>query len=156
MQFLRRGPNLDAANTGNAGGLTRGRGGSRLGSQPQPCLTPMDTMPPPVAPVTEDKTVAILSYLTLIGFIVAVVLHTNKKTRLGAYHLRQTLGFVVAGFAVGVISMVPFIGWLVALVAMPLFLVLWLLGLIAAINGQLKPVPLIGDHFQKWFANTFD
>ena len=37
--------------------------------------------PPPVAAVSEDKTVAILSYLTLIGFIAAIIIHSNKKTQ---------------------------------------------------------------------------
>ncbi|HET7537816.1 MAG TPA: hypothetical protein VFJ90_15260, partial [Candidatus Didemnitutus sp.] len=57
--------------------------------------------PPPAAAATEDKTVAILSYITLIGFIIALVMHGSNKTKLGAYHLRQTLGFVISGFAIG-------------------------------------------------------
>ena len=48
--------------------------------------------PPPAAPVKEDSTVAILSYITIIGFIVAIILHGNKKTSLGSFHLRQALG----------------------------------------------------------------
>ena len=43
----------------------------------------------------EDKMVAIVAYLTLIGFIVAIIIHMNKKTKLGAFHLRQMLGFVL-------------------------------------------------------------
>jgi uncharacterized membrane protein len=30
--------------------------------------------------------------------------------------------------------------------------VFWILGLISAINGQEKPIPVVGDLFQKWFA----
>ncbi len=40
----------------------------------------------------EDKTVAIVAYLTLIGFIIAIILNGQKKTALGAFHLRQMLG----------------------------------------------------------------
>lgn len=115
--------------------------------------------PPPAAAVatsTEDKTVAILSYITLIGFIIALVMHGSNKTKLGAYHLRQTLGFVVTGFAVGFIMIIPILGWLIALIAWPVFLVLWIMGIISAVNGQMKPVPLIGEHYQKWFANSFN
>ena len=120
--------------------------------------TPPPAPPPPPAAIatsTEDKTVAIISYLTLIGFIIALILHSSKKTSLGAYHLRQTLGFVVTGFAVGFICVIPILGWLIAIVALPVFFVLWIMGLISAVNGQLKPVPLIGEYYQKWFANTF-
>jgi hypothetical protein len=49
----------------------------------------MDTPPPATtAPAAEDRTVAIVSYLTLIGFVVAILLHSSKKTQLGAFHLR--------------------------------------------------------------------
>jgi uncharacterized membrane protein len=120
----------------------------------------MDTNPPPAAAApaaveSEDKTVAIVSYLTIIGFIIALILHGNKKTKLGAYHLRQTLGFVVTGFAIGVVAMIPILGWLIALISMPVFFVFWIMGLVAAASGQMKPVPLIGEYYQKWFANAF-
>lgn len=120
----------------------------------------MDT-PPPVAPAPapssgEDKTVAIVSYLTIIGFIIALIMHGQKKTTLGGYHLRQTLGFVVVGFGIGIVGAIPILGWLVALIAIPVLLVLWIMGLISAIQGQMKPAPILGEHFQKWFANTFN
>jgi len=112
---------------------------------------------PSTAP--EDRTVAILSYLTIIGFIVALVLHSSKKTSLGAFHLRQTLGLIVSGLVLGVCGMIlviiPFLGWLAVCAAWLGFFVLWLMGLIAAACGQQKPVPVLGEHFQKWFAGAF-
>lgn len=131
-------------------------------------LPPMEnTPPPPIAsqPVetSEDKTVAIVAYLTIIGFIIALIMHGNKKTRLGAFHLRQALGLVLATVAIGlsvtVLGWVPLVGWLLVLLAPVLWLglfVLWVLGLIAAINGQFKPMPLLGEYFHRWFATTFD
>jgi uncharacterized membrane protein len=118
---------------------------------------------PPVAPVTEDRTVAILAYITIIGFIIAIVMHGSKKTPLGSFHLRQVLGLVVTGLALWlpgvIISMVPFVNFLMLIlwpaIGISLF-VLWLLGLIAAANGQQKPVPVLGEHYQKWFANAFN
>ncbi len=40
------------------------------------------------------KTVAILSYCTLIGFIIALVLNGEQKNKseLGVFHIRQALG----------------------------------------------------------------
>lgn len=122
--------------------------------------TPPASSEPAATAVAEDKTVAILSYLTLIGFIVAIVLHGSKKTNLGAFHLRQTLGLLIAGIVFGfggvIIAMIPVLGW----IAVPLiwigFFVLWLMGLIAAATGQMKPVPVLGDKFQVWFGKTFE
>ena len=118
------------------------------------------TTPPPVASGTEDKTVAILSYLTLLGFIIAIVLHSSKKTRLGAFHLRQTLGLFIMAIGLFVcqfiLMFIPFLGWLASFALWISFLVLWVMGLIAAINGELKPIPVVGPMFQKWFGTTFD
>lgn len=119
----------------------------------------MSTTPETPPPATEDRTVAILSYLTIIGFIVALVLHSNKKTALGGYHLRQCLGMIVTAIALSIGGMVlmfiPIIGWLTVMAAWIGFLVLWVMGLIAAASGQQKPVPVLGAYYQKWFANAF-
>jgi len=127
----------------------------------------MDTVPSatPVTPATtssEDKTVAIVAYLTLIGFIIAIVLHGQKKTQLGAYHLRQMLGLFVTSvglwIALFIIAMIPVIGWIISLCGIVVWIglfVLWLLGFIAAASGQIKPVPVLGEQFQKWFSTAF-
>jgi uncharacterized membrane protein len=126
----------------------------------------MDTTPPPPPPppsftpevsASEDKTVAILSYLTFIGFIVAVVLHGSKKTKLGTFHLRQALGLWITAIACWVVlGIIPVIGWIaIPFVSLAVF-VLAVIGLIAAASGQFKPVPLLGEQYQKWFSSTFE
>ncbi len=124
--------------------------------------TPTDTPPPAAAPAGEDRTVAILTYITIIGFIIAIVMHSSKKTALGAFHLRQGLGLFITALVVWIpcmiISFIPVINLLMVLVgpavAIGLF-VLWIMGLIAAVNGQQKPMPVVGEHYQKWFAGAF-
>jgi len=108
----------------------------------------------------EDKTTAILSYLTLIGFIVAVVLNSSKKTKLGAFHLRQSLGLMLIAIgcmvASPMLAFIPFIGWLAGMVLWIGLLVLWLTGLLAAIQGESKPVAVVGTQFERWFGKAFD
>ncbi|HVU08963.1 MAG TPA: DUF4870 domain-containing protein [Verrucomicrobiae bacterium] len=120
--------------------------------------TPAQT-PPPVTGA-EDKTVAIVAYLTLIGFIAAIIIHSNKKTQLGAYHLRQVLGFfltcIAAGFCEFILVFIPILGWLAIVVIWIFLFVCWIMGLIAAINGQMKPMPIVGPLYQKWFGTTFN
>jgi uncharacterized membrane protein len=119
----------------------------------------MDTAVPPsqaaASVAVEDRTVAILAYITLIGFIVAIFLHQNHKTQLGAFHLRQVLGMVLTGAAGAACSVVPILGWIAwFLVAIALF-VLWILGLLSAVRGEMRPVPLLGEQYQRWFAGAF-
>jgi uncharacterized membrane protein len=120
----------------------------------------MDTTVPPsqaaIADVlTEDRTVAILSYVTILGFIAAIFVHQSRKTELGAFHLRQVLGLVVTGVVGGVCAVVPILGWIVWFFVVIGLFVLWLLGLISALRGDMRPVPLLGEHYQRWFAGAF-
>jgi uncharacterized membrane protein len=129
-------------------------------------MTTEATLPTTTEP-QEDRTTAILCYLTIIGFIVAIIMHANKKTALGSFHLRQALGMIVVGLAVGVgagltafvLAFVPMVGPALGFMLWGAIwlggLILWLIGLIAAIQGRRTPVPLIGEPIQKWFANTF-
>lgn len=97
---------------------------------------------------TEDKTVAILSYITLIGFIAAIIMNSNKKTQLGAFHLRQTLGL----FLTGLLMIIPLLGIVIGIC----LFILWIMGLISAIKGEMKPIPLLGPLYQKWFGTAFN
>lgn len=118
-----------------------------------------DTSVPPTAPAAaagEDKTVAIVAYLTLIGFIIAIIMHGSKKTALGAYHLRQCLGLMITGFVCGFVGVIPVLGWIAAPILMICFFVLWIMGLISALGGQMKPVPVLGEKYQQWFGKTFE
>jgi uncharacterized membrane protein len=107
------------------------------------------------AAAAEDRTVAIVGYLTIIGFIVAIVMHMNNKTRVGAFHLRQVLGLVVTGVAGGICSVVPILGWIVWIAVTLGLIVLWFVGLLSALRGDLRPVPILGEHYQRWFAGAF-
>lgn len=119
-------------------------------------------------PNENDKTVAILSYITLIGFIIAVVMHGSNKTKLGAYHLRQALGLMCTGIAVplalwivfAILALImPFLVFLLVFL-MPivsiLVLVLLIIGIVNAANGQMKPIPMVGHLYEKWFASLFN
>ena len=119
----------------------------------------MDTTVPPsqaaVAGAAEDKTVAILAYVTIIGFIVAIIMYQGNKTQVGSFHLRQALGLVVTGLAGGIVAGVPILGWIVWFFVAIGLLVLWFLGLVSAIRGDMRPVPILGEHYQRWFAGAF-
>ena len=120
----------------------------------------METIMPPseaaaATAAVQDKTVAILSYLTIIGFIVAIFMHQSHKTELGAFHLRQVLGLVVTGIAAGICGAVPILGWIVWFFAVLALFVLWVIGLLSAVRGDMQPVPLVGEHYQRWFAGAF-
>ena len=105
----------------------------------------------------SNKTLAILSYVTIIGWIIALVQNNSatQKSSLVKYHLRQGLGvFIVAvifnvAFSV-VASIVPALAFLG--LAGYAFLAFMIFGIINASNEVEKPVPLIGHLFEGKFA----
>ena len=116
--------------------------------------------PQPPVQAGEDKTVAILAYITLVGFIIAIVLHGQKKTALGTYHLRQALGLIIAGVALWICGMILGVVTLgFGLLLMPLIgillLVAVIMGIVAAANGEMKPSFLLGKKYEEWFKNAF-
>lgn len=121
----------------------------------------MDTTVPPsqaaaAGAITEDRTVAILCYVTILGFIAAIFMQQSHKTRLGAFHLRQMLGMALTGIVGAVCGVVPILGWILWFPVVIGLFVLWLLGLISALRGEMRPVPFLGEHYQRWFAGAFD
>ncbi len=141
-----------------------GLSGVRAALSLNPNTTMSDTSvpvpPPPAAPAGEDKTVAILAYVTpilcYVGIVIAIVMHNKAKTKLGAFHLRQSLGLIIGGVACFILSLIPLLGLVAApLLGLAIF-VLWIMGLLAAINGEQKPVPVVGEQFAKWFATVFE
>lgn len=92
---------------------------------------------------SKNTAIAILSHLTIFGWIVAVVLNSSNKNEFTSFFIRQTLvlNLILAlGFG-------GFFGKILAIVA----LVFLILSVISAIQGEKKEVPFIGNEFQNWF-----
>lgn len=106
--------------------------------------------------VEEGKTIAIIAYITLIGLIIAIVMNNDKKNDFARYHIRQSLGIMLLYIAVWIlfiiISMIVYIPLLSTIVYLGL-LVLLILGILAAAQGEKKPIPVFGEQFQIWFKN---
>ena len=49
------------------------------------------------ATTDNGKTVAIIAYITLIGWIIALIMNNGNKTALGSFHVRQSLGIMCIG-----------------------------------------------------------
>ncbi|MBU2526223.1 MAG: hypothetical protein KKC03_06450 [Bacteroidetes bacterium] len=104
--------------------------------------------------ITPDngKTIAIISYITLIGLILAFVMNHDKKLPLASYHIRQSLGIVLSYLVLGFVNVIPLLGQMVFVVGAILLLIMWIKGLINAVNEKMEPVPLLGNYFANWFS----
>lgn len=86
--------------------------------------------------IEKGKTMAIVSYLGLIGIVIALATD-GKKNEFTRFHMNQSLPLALAF----VLSWIPFLGWIVAIAA----LVLWVMGIINAANGEMKRLPVVGN-----------
>ncbi len=131
--------------------------------EPEPAAPPAAEPAPAPAPaepglpkdVQEGKTFAILSYaLTLIGlpfFLVPLIMRNNT---FALYHAKQCLMIWLGAIAisiVGSILSVVCIGIIILLAGWIFLVVLDIMGLINAVKGLQKPLPLIGKWAEDWF-----
>lgn len=95
----------------------------------------------------DKKTQSIVAYITLIGWVIALLQYNKEKDPLVRFHLKQSLGVMILSIllyvAIMIVTMiVPALGILgLANLAV---LLLWILGIINAANGVEKQLPLIG------------
>lgn len=82
----------------------------------------------------DAKTTSIVAYISWIGLIIAFCAGDKEGAK---FHLNQAL--VIYLFTL--LSLIPCVGWIWAI----FMIVCWIMGLIAAINQEEKPVPLIGN-----------
>jgi len=81
----------------------------------------------------DKRMTGIVAYITWIGLLIALLAGDWKGAK---FHVNQAL--VIALF--GLLSGIPILGWIWSI----FMVVCWVLGLLAAINEEEKPVPLIG------------
>ena len=97
----------------------------------------------------DKKTTGIVAYLTWIGLVIAFVAGDKEGAK---FHLNQALVVnlfaIVLNIASRMVGWIPLLGW-IALVIIGLMnfvaFVLWVMGLIYAVQEQEKPLPLIGN-----------
>ncbi len=109
--------------------------------------------PTAIAVSPEGKKIAIISYITVIGLIIAFIMNNDKKDPYASYHIRQVVGLALTGVVMGIVGMIPILGWLVVLVGTFVLLFMWITGLMNAINEKEKPVPILGKKYEVWFKD---
>lgn len=112
---------------------------------------------PAAAPVSTgtgltDNVAGMLAYVTIIPAIVFLVVEPYNKSRFVRFHSFQSIFFSVAWTALwivlNIVAHIPFLGFLTVLI-WPLVglagLVLWIILLLKANQGQMFKLPVIGD-----------
>ena len=104
----------------------------------------------------SDNVAGMLAYVTIIPAIIFLVMEPYNKNRFVRFHSFQNIFFAIAWtalwIALNIVAHIPFFGWLTILV-WPLVglagLIIWIMLLLKANQGQMWKLPVIGDMAEK-------
>ena len=102
--------------------------------------------------IEKGKMAAITSYILGIGVFIAMSMNSEDKNTFASFHIRQGLGITLTFISLGLIIS-NFDSLLISASMWVFVSVLWSYGIFSAIKGETKPMPILGDLFQKWFSN---
>lgn len=100
----------------------------------------------------DGKTAAILSYILIVGVLIAMSINAEEKNKFASFHIRQGLGLSLTFISLGLIIS----NFENILIAAPMWIfitILMFFGMFNAANGNSKPIPILGNIFQKWLRS---
>jgi len=105
--------------------------------------------------MSEKNILAGLLYLVgiipILGIVISIVIwHTHRHVSIINYHFKQWLVLLIAGLIASVISMIPFLGKIVAGACFIVLFILWIIAMIHAFKGEQKPIPIIGGYAKEF------
>jgi uncharacterized membrane protein len=113
---------------------------------------------PPVASAggLTDNVAGMLAYVTIIPAIIFLVAEPYNKSRFIRFHAFQciflSIAWIALWMALSIVAHIPIFGWLTILI-WPLIglagLVIWIILLLKANQGQMFKLPVIGDMAEK-------
>lgn len=127
--------------------------GNSLGAAPAPNAAPAYNPAPAYAPapkpkkvlppdVADNRWMAVMCYLSVLMFFPVVL---KRESEFVSYHINQGLALLLLTVAGTICAIVPFLGWLVAVVVDIFAFVCAIMGIIHAAKGETAPLPLIGS-----------
>ena len=102
--------------------------------------------------IANGKTLAFVSYITIFGALLAMLLNSEKKNSYAAFHIRPGLGLWITYMIIALV--------IYPLDIMGVYYAFWIFigsliiyGMIAALSGWHNKVPILGGLYQKIFKS---
>jgi uncharacterized membrane protein len=99
-------------------------------------------------PTDDPEQVKIMAALAYFGILFFLPLVTNPESTFGKFHANQgllLLLFGIIGSTIG--TVIPIIGWFLILPLVSIAsLVFFIMGIVTALNKEMKRLPLIGNY----------
>ncbi len=89
--------------------------------------------------IEQNKVMALLAYIIFL-----IPLLAAKESKFARFHTNQGLVLFIGAILSSVITVIPIIGWIIAPIAGLLITVFAILGIVNALGGKAKELPIIG------------
>ncbi len=89
--------------------------------------------------IEKNKVMAVLAYILFF-----IPLLAAKDSKFARFHTNQGFVLFLGGIIASVVAVIPVIGWIVAPIAGLVITVLAIIGILNALNGKAKELPVIG------------
>ncbi len=100
-------------------------------------------------PTKQQKNI-LMAVLCYFGILVIIPLITDaKKDPYVKFHIKQGLVLLIVAVITSFISIIPILGWIAGFILWIIIFVLFIMGLINAITGKEKQLPIIGKYGDK-------
>ena len=96
--------------------------------------------------IEEGKVFAVLGYLSILCLVPLLL---KKDNKFALFHGKQGLILFIFEVAAGIISLVPFLGWIIGILALIIFPILSVIGIIRSLMGQYWKMPVLGELAEK-------
>ena len=112
----------------------------QIPSSPTTPPVPMKTGP---QDVQDNKILAAIGYLGILCFLPLLLKRDSEYCQ---FHGKQGVMLLIGWVVVNVVMVVPILGWLAGFVGNIACLVLMIVGIVGALQGQMKELPWIGKY----------
>lgn len=102
--------------------------------------------------VESGKSIAITSYILIVGVLISLSMNADAKNPFATFHIRQSLGLSLTFISLGLVVS-NFDDFMLTTSMWVFVSVLWGYGIVSAIRGETKPLPLLGTFFQSAFKS---
>jgi uncharacterized membrane protein len=105
--------------------------------------------PVPASSGLSDNAAGALAYVTIIPAIIFLVMEPYNRNPFIKFHAWQNIFLCIFMFVLGIIGIIPILGWLILFLGMAVAFVFWIIAIINAYKGVMYKIPIIGNFAEK-------
>jgi len=96
--------------------------------------------------IEENKVVAAIGYISILCLIPLLL---KPKSQFCQFHGKQGLILLIAAIINMVIGIIPILGWALSIIGAIAIIILSILGILKALNGEYWEMPYVADYAKK-------